>query len=183
MGTVMMMKFVLTFICLVASVASMKGKHFIVETADENGSAQEEEQRKYQDGSDYSEGYSPSKYRDEEKYGSGKKYKSDTSYGSGKKYKSGKSYENHKYGHSDSGKYSSGKYGHEESSEEVEYHWGEWSDWHNSVTCGSGTRRRNRRCIGSDDSHGTSSQCGGGDSHEVEDRNFKPCKSYKKKRM
>merc|ERR1719309_723766 len=153
------MKFVLTFICLVASVASMKGKHFIVETYDENGTGvQEEEQGKYQDGSDYSEGYSPSKYREEEKYGSGKKYKSDTSYGSG-------------------------KYGHEESSEEVEYHWGEWSDWHNSVTCGSGTRSRNRRCIGSDDSHGTSSQCGGGDSHEVEDKDFKPCKSYKKKRM
>merc|ERR1719309_401335 len=141
------MKFVLTFICLVASVASMKGKHFIVETADENGiGAQEEEQGKYQDGSDYSDGYVPRKYRDEEKYGSG-------------------------------------KYGHEESSEEVEYHWGEWSDWHNSVTCGSGTRSRNRRCIGSDDSHGTSSQCGGGDSHEVEDKDFKPCKSYKKKRM
>merc|ERR1711915_206661 len=172
MGTIMKMKFVLTFICLVASVASMKGKHFIVETADENGTgAQEEEQGKYQDGSYYSEGYSPSKYRDEEKYGSGKKYKSE------------KSYENHKYGHSDSGKYSSGKYGHEESSEEVEYHWGEWSDWHNSVTCGSGTRSRNRRCIGSDDSHGTSSQCGGGDSHEIEDKEFKPCKSYKKKRM
>merc|ERR1712215_608425 len=103
MGTIMKMKFVLTFICLVASVASMKGKHFIVETYDENGTGvQEEEQRKYQDGSDYSEGYSPSKYRDEEKYGSGK------------------SYENHKYGNSDSGKYSSGKYGHEESSEEVE---------------------------------------------------------------
>merc|ERR1711915_380568 len=171
MGTFMKMKFVLTFICLVASVASMKGKHFIVETADENGTgAQEEEQGKYQDGSDYSEGYSPSKYRDEEKYGSGKKYKSDTSYGSGKKYKSEKSY-------------GSGKYGHEESSEEVEYHWGEWSDWHNSVTCGSGTRSRNRRCIGSDDSHGTSSQCGGGDSHEIEDKDFKPCKSYKKKRM
>merc|ERR1712215_399725 len=165
MGTVMKMKFVLTFICLVASVASMKGKHFIVETADENGTgAQEEEQGKYQDGSDYSEGYAPSKYRDEEKYGSGKKYKSETSYGSGKKY-------------------SSGKYGHDESSEEVEYHWGEWSDWHNSVTCGSGTRSRNRRCIGSDDSHGTSSQCGGGDSREVEDKDFKPCKSYKKKRM
>merc|ERR1711915_407491 len=159
MGTFMKMKFVLTFICLVASVASMKGNHFIVETADENGTgAQEEEQGKYQDGSDYSEGYSPSKYRDEEKYGSGKKYKSDTRYGSG-------------------------KYGHEESSEEVEYHWGEWSDWHNSVTCGSGTRSRNRRCIGSDDSHGTSSQCGGGDSHEIEDKEFKPCKSYKKKRM
>merc|ERR1719309_842483 len=158
------MKFVLTFICLVASVASKKGKHFIVETADENGTgAQEEEQGKYQDGSDYSEGYGPSKYSNEEKYGSEKKYKSETSYGSGK--------------------YSSGKYGHEESSEEVEYHWGEWSDWHNSVTCGSGTRSRNRRCIGSDDSHGTSSQCGGGDSHEVEDKELKPCKSYKKKRM
>merc|ERR1719309_1278459 len=178
------MKFVLTFICLVASVASKKGKHFIVETADENGTgAQEEEQGKYQDGSDYSEGYGPSKYSNEEKYGSEKKYKSETSYGAGKKYKSGRSYENHKYGHSDSGKYSSGKYGHEESSEEVEYHWGEWSDWHNSVTCGSGTRSRNRRCIGSDDSHGTSSQCGGGDSHEVEDKELKPCKSYKKKRM
>merc|ERR1711915_855688 len=125
MGTFMKMKFVLTFICLVASVASMKGNHFIVETADENGTgAHEEEQGKYQDGSDYSEGYSPSKYREEEKYGSGKKYKSETSYGSGKKYKSGKSYENHKYGQ-----------------------------------CGSGTRSRNRRCIGSDDSHGTSSQC------------------------
>merc|ERR1719309_204704 len=80
------MKFVLTFICLVASVASMKGKHFIVETYDENGTGvQEEEQGKYQDGSDYSEGYGPSKYREEEKYGSGKKYKSETSYGSGKK--------------------------------------------------------------------------------------------------
>merc|ERR1711915_223716 len=100
MGTFMKMKFVLTFICLVASVASMKGNHFIVETADENGTgAHEEEQGKYQDGSDYSEGYSPSKYREEEKYGSGKKYKSETSY--------------------DSGKYSSGKYGHEESSEEL----------------------------------------------------------------
>merc|ERR1719481_1943640 len=174
------MKFVLAFICLVASVASMKDKHYLVETADKNGRSE-----KYQDGTDYSEGYGgygSSKSSEEEKYGSGKKYKSEKSYGSGKygsdkKYESRKSNGYHKYGHNDSG-----KYGHGGSSEEVEYHWGDWSDWHNSVTCGSGTRSRNRKCIGSDDSHGTSSQCGGGDSHEVEDKEFKPCK-YKKKRM
>merc|ERR1719365_340441 len=137
------MKFVLAFICLVASVASMKDKHYLVETADKNGRSE-----KYQDGTDYSEGYG--------------------GYGSSKS--------------SEEEKYRSGKYGHGGSREEVEYHWGEWSDWHNSVTCGSGTRSRNRKCIGSDDSHGTSSQCGGGDSHEVEDKEFKPCK-YKKKRM
>merc|ERR1712002_183477 len=79
MGTVMKMKFVLAFICLVASVASMKDKHYLVETADKNGRSE-----KYQDGTDYSEGYGgygSSKSSEEEKYGTGKKYKSEKSYG------------------------------------------------------------------------------------------------------
>merc|ERR1712126_553136 len=67
MGTVMKMKFVLAFICLVASVASMKDKHYLVETADKNGRSE-----KYQDGTDYSGGYGSSKSSEVEKYGSGK---------------------------------------------------------------------------------------------------------------